>query len=958
MPPAPSTLVEEEEEFWGRYPIEFQQGFNGFAYINELHDKHLKQDYFSIVGSVPKRFVGRNRRQLDMSVARFENDAQKCVDRTNWGLPLPNVEAAYLSLAKYAKDIPPMSAKQVIAMNCAFQWMERHFGPYMLCSRVKNQKEVVDGLDMSTSPGFPWTRKYATKRSMVDEWKDFHQYMEDDWDRLKQDEYVAIFGNSLKEEIRPQEKIDANSIRTFTAGPVEMTVHGNRLFEDMNERFYASHLKTASVVGFTPLKGGWDLLISKLKKHPNGFALDESQYDSSLRAYLMWACAEFRWHMLCPEDQTEDNYKRVRIYYRNLVNTLILTSDGVFVIKKGGNPSGSVNTISDNTLILFILLAYGWIMLVPEDSLNLSSFEDSVALALCGDDNTWTVSDAMLPYFNAVSLIKVWREVGIVTTTDSLKPRPVEELDFLSAFTVYVDGVAVPIYNREKMLTSLLYSQQPNDPSYSLIRACAILRVTWADEHMRNYLKEYIAWLVDEYGNVLAGNYDWKLALHQIPTELELKRLFLGPREGVMTLQRYRKRERLISDIKIQRNMDIVSLPQRSRRNRQRKRGGVNRQVKQTRVGLVIPTQKVKTRRRRVRNRSRSKQKSQGRRVGPLTAQGNFNRRNVMMKAFPVGNNPRGRRTCTVSEDEFIADISGSVAFATTSFAINPGQAATFPWLSKQAAQWEKYHFNFLEFYYKPEVSGYAANGSQGKIILSCDYDAADPPPANKQQAEDTDPHVDAMPYEDVMLRLNQREMFQRSDALYVRPGNLPGATDIKTYDVGNLAVSTIGNANTTLIGELHVRYTVTFEVPVLESSTTVPRNNSVALFESSAAEALVDSTLTTLLLAATFTNGLLASNVAGTVTLPAGNYLIDGTAQILAATNLTNAEIILLKNGTPLFAITPQFMFSAVAVAQAVNLALSGYVALNGTDTITLAADVSGTGALSAIGSLRIVAI
>jgi len=48
--------------------------------------------------------------------------------------------------------------------------------------------------------------------------------------RLTTDEYVAVFGNSLKEEVRPAEKIASNSQRTFTAGPVEMTVHGNRLF--------------------------------------------------------------------------------------------------------------------------------------------------------------------------------------------------------------------------------------------------------------------------------------------------------------------------------------------------------------------------------------------------------------------------------------------------------------------------------------------------------------------------------------------------------------------------------------------------------------------------------------------------------------------------------------------------------------------------------------------------------
>lgn len=939
-----------EQEFWRRYPEALQVSPRECIWVDELHDKHLAEEYFPIIARVPKVFNGKNRRLLDISVARFENETHHSVDRAKWGLPEPNKEAAYLSLAKYAKDVPGMSSKQVVAMNTACQWMERHFGPYMLCSRVKTQEEVVAGLDLTTSAGFPWNKKYANKREMIENMSEFSQFMQDDWDRLKSDEYVAVFGNSLKEEVRPQEKIDANSIRTFTAGPIEMTIHGNRLFEDMNERFYASHLKTASVVGFSTQYRGWDELISKLRAHPNGFALDESQYDSSLRAYLMWACAEFRWHMLRPEDQSVDNFMRLRIYYRNLVNTLIITSDGVFVLKKGGNPSGSVNTISDNTLILFILLAYGWIMNAPSDMLSLGDFEENLALALCGDDNTWTVSDKAVLFFNAKSLIGVWKEIGITTTTDSLIPRPVEELDFLSAYTVYVDGVAVPLYNRNKLLTSLLYSRYPNNPAYTLIRASAMLRVGWADKQMRDYLRELIAWLVKEYGSVLASNKDWKEALYQIPTENDLRLLFLGKQEAKMTLQMYRKRERLISDIKRVKPMNTIALPQRPKRTRRKRTVVVTQKVQGSQTAPVPKRQ----RRRRQRNRQ-NKRKRGG---VMMSTRGQRSRSNF----FPSGNNARGRRTCRVSEDEYIAEINGSVAFATTSYAVNPGQALTFPWLSKQAAQWEKYRFESLEFYYKPEVSAYAANGQTGKIILSLDYDAADPPPANKTQCEDTDPHVDAMPYERILLRASPREMFQNSDAKYVRPGNLPGGADIKTYDVGNLAVSTIGNASTASVGELHVRYTVVFDVPVLESTSTVPRNNQVAWFQNSAAQTLTSTVSANLLLQTATVNGLLATNASGIISLPAGNYLIYGKAVITAVSTITSAYISLQKNGVDIVAgayLYPQSDTTLASAYISTTLSDEVYVSMNGTDTLNFLVNVTdATQVPSAAGSLVITAV
>jgi len=178
------------------------------------------------------------------------------------------------------------------------------------------------------------------------------------------------------------------------------------------------------------------------------------------------------------------------------------------------------------------------------------------------------------------------------------------------------------------------------------------------------------------------------------------------------------------------------------------------------------------------------------------------------------------KRSQVIEEDEYIADVNGSVNFATTGFSINPGQSTVFPWGSRIAQLYERYTFEFLEFYFTSSVSGFATNGQSGVIVLSADYDAADAAPTTKQQVEDTSPHTDpCLPSTSVVaLRLDPREM-RTSDAKYVRFGAQPANTDIKTYDVGNLFVTTQGCANTTAIGELHVRYRVRLDKPVLEQA-------------------------------------------------------------------------------------------------------------------------------------------
>jgi len=178
------------------------------------------------------------------------------------------------------------------------------------------------------------------------------------------------------------------------------------------------------------------------------------------------------------------------------------------------------------------------------------------------------------------------------------------------------------------------------------------------------------------------------------------------------------------------------------------------------------------------------------------------------------------KRSQVIEEDEYIADVNGSVNFATTGFSINPGQSTVFPWGSRIAQLYERYTFEFLEFYFTSSVSGFATNGQSGVIVLSADYDAADAAPTTKQQVEDTSPHTDpCLPSTSVVaLRLDPREM-RTSDAKYVRFGAQPANTDIKTYDVGNLFVTTQGCANTSAIGELHVRYRVRLDKPVLEQA-------------------------------------------------------------------------------------------------------------------------------------------
>jgi len=334
-------------------------------------------------------------------------------------------------------------------------------------------------------------------------------------------------------------------------------------------------------------------------------------------------------------------------------------------------------------------------------------------------------------------------------------------------------------------------------------------------------------------------------------------------------------------------------------------------------------------------------------------------------KPFGMGAQNRSsgmRRSKRVENDEFVATVSSAATganFGNTAFAVNPGNATTFPWLAGEATQWEKYYFEYLEFYFEHDVSGFATAGTTGKVIMSFDYDAADAPPTTKQQMLDTEPHADGMPNEDFGLITNPLDLSGRTDLHYVRLAGLPGGADIRLYDVGNLNIATQGIAsNATELGELHVRYAVVFEVPILSSDAkAAPANNQVSWFESTSPQTIATTVDTTLLLGTTHTNGLGVVNTSGSMVPPAGNYLVSyhevgkdsasETFQLIAD---------LFKNGVSVMQAIggrPQFNVSAVSGAED-TIGATVFVTANGTDAFTLRADPGGAaGTLTVSGSL-----
>jgi len=191
---------------------------------------------------------------------------------------------------------------------------------------------------------------------------------------------------------------------------------------------------------------------------------------------------------------------------------------------------------------------------------------------------------------------------------------------------------------------------------------------------------------------------------------------------------------------------------------------------------------------------------------------------------------PRRRRV-VVAEDEYIGPISGSTSATTctvTSFAINPGFSYVFPRLSAEASLYQRWICRKLRFYYRPSVSAYATQGQAGRVVFGCNYNVGATVPVSITQVQDIQPHNSGMAYEEnLILDLDPKQINGGPDGKFVGLDQLPIGADPTTFHGGLFFVATYGFANTSLIGELHVKYVFELVDAQLAEQVNVPTSAS-----------------------------------------------------------------------------------------------------------------------------------
>lgn len=167
-----------------------------------------------------------------------------------------------------------------------------------------------------------------------------------------------------------------------------------------------------------------------------------------------------------------------------------------------------------------------------------------------------------------------------------------------------------------------------------------------------------------------------------------------------------------------------------------------------------------------------------------------------------------------VKHREMISAVNSTAAYnAAQVFSVNPGLAATFPWLSAIASRYESYRFKKFKVEYEPQVPTTTA-GYMGLVV---DFDAGDAAPASLINAMQYSGSVSGPTWTRLSMDVKQINLGKFAKDRYIRAGAVAANFDVKTYDLGKIYVIS-GNAPAAAAGVLYLDYEVELITPQVDS--------------------------------------------------------------------------------------------------------------------------------------------
>lgn len=313
-----------------------------------------------------------------------------------------------------------------------------------------------------TSPGYPYKLKYAVGKTAFFGKEGDYTFTGEACAQLRKDvayivekakanERTCVISNDfLKDEVRPQAKVDAGMTRAISAVALDYSIAVRMYFGAFLNAFLYTNLEANFAPGMNPITD-WEIMVDKLlSKGNNTFAGDFKRFDASEQPYIHMVILDIinAWYAATGERSEED--ERVRnILWLDLIHSRHLTglnnTQSMLVQWNKSLPSGHPLTTVVNSMYCAICLATCYVNLTGD----VTDMHKHVMLIPFGDDNINSVSDTMREVFNQRTVAGAMDELlGLTYTSDKKDAElvdfePLEDLVFLQRTTRIAPGEGI-----------------------------------------------------------------------------------------------------------------------------------------------------------------------------------------------------------------------------------------------------------------------------------------------------------------------------------------------------------------------------------------------------------------------------------------------------------------------------------------------------------------------------------
>lgn len=375
--------------------------------------------------------------------------------------------------------------------------MHQDYSPYLRTTPLTFE-QAVQASEKQTSPGYPWNLYFKTKGEVLSD-ETSYLFIHNTISRIMSGDFSFSLWNQSSpklHEIRPKKKFlgDNPKVRTFMCCDIIFYLIGLMLYKNQNDSILdAAYSIRWSAVGIKEEYGGWDNLATILKGDSNNpifHCFDVEAMEASLQVPLISSNYELRNNnLMIPPKHRTPWLNLQQFYLRCLHFPYVIDPNGFLIMMFGGNISGQLNTLNDNTLALEHAVKY-CVALKFEVYEAFSEFWDTLRGKLMGDDSI------IREHLYISSLIPDMLSIGFVVKYEC-EPATLTKSTFLNRSWSYspTHGMYVSRPNFAKMLANVYFNKKLNSWRLTYVKLQALRVKFYAFPEKYDAIMRYISYI-------------------------------------------------------------------------------------------------------------------------------------------------------------------------------------------------------------------------------------------------------------------------------------------------------------------------------------------------------------------------------------------------------------------------------------------------------------------------------